>query len=131
MDLAARPGNPAQVYAALLERADHLLAYSFGFRCGPRLMAYNTAYDSDYAYYSPGTVLYWWMLQHAFGYGITEFDFLSGVERYKLRLTDHVRPITRVQIWNERPKSQLLRALNLTIKPLIRSITATIRCRMR
>lgn len=51
-----------------------------------KVYLYNSGYDPDYSYLSPGIVLVAHLIRDAIGSGRSEFDFLRGKEPYKYHL---------------------------------------------
>jgi CelD/BcsL family acetyltransferase involved in cellulose biosynthesis len=59
-----------------------------GYLCfdyGNRIWVYNSGFNPDQKYYSPGWVLLSYLIQHAIKTGKTHFDFMRGDETYKYR----------------------------------------------
>jgi CelD/BcsL family acetyltransferase involved in cellulose biosynthesis len=50
-----------------------------------RIWVYNSGFNPEYQYYSPGWVLLSYLIQHAIKTGKTHFDFMRGEESYKYR----------------------------------------------
>jgi len=50
-----------------------------------RIWVYNSGFNPEYHYYSPGWVLLSYLIQHAIKTGKTHFDFMRGEETYKYR----------------------------------------------
>jgi CelD/BcsL family acetyltransferase involved in cellulose biosynthesis len=65
----------------------------YGFERGGRFLYYQMGSDPDWRKRSVGTVLLCAALEDAFERGLSEFDFLRGVERYKTLYTSFRRPI--------------------------------------
>ncbi len=56
----------------------------YGFKYNQRFYYYVTAFDPDYANYSIGNLHIMHLLESAIKDGLSEFDFLRGLEAYKL-----------------------------------------------
>jgi CelD/BcsL family acetyltransferase involved in cellulose biosynthesis len=81
-----------------LELDGHPLAMSIGFH-GPRTFyLYNMAFDPTAARWSPGILLVTRLIERAIDDGLERFDFLRGLERYKLELGGIPSPLCRVRI---------------------------------
>lgn len=101
-------GPAGQLYLALMEQHDRLMAYELGFRYGGKLWAYTKAFDRDDAYYSPGTMLIPAVIDYGFRKGYREYDFLRGDEPYKKRWSPHLRTTVGFEIWKPELRSRLL-----------------------
>lgn len=75
----------------LLEADQRLISYIIGFSLKNKYYYWNTAFDPEFAGYSPGKLLTRAALENAFRSGYTEFDFMKGEERYKLFWTKKTR----------------------------------------
>ena len=106
-----RLGPGGWIRVALMELDERLLAYQLLFRCGKAIWGYLMAYDRDYARFSPGSLLVPAVIDYGFAQGLTEFDFLSGEEPYKMHWATSFHQRARILIWNDRWKSQLYAAL--------------------
>ena len=75
----------------VLEKFDRLVAYRFLYVCGTKLWDYQTAYDREYSELSPGTLLISAAIDYGFEHGYDEFNFLRGVDKYKMRWATGIR----------------------------------------
>jgi CelD/BcsL family acetyltransferase involved in cellulose biosynthesis len=100
-------GPAGWITIVLVEWNDRIVGYRLLYRCGKRLWDYQTAYDHTFSRLSPGTILICAAIDYAFANGLEEFDFLRGVESYKLRWTTTCHQSYRLLIWNRRWVSRL------------------------
>ena len=101
---------------ALLEVGERLLAWHLLFRCGKALWGYLTAYDHEYAQFSPGKMLLPAIVDYAFAHGYSEYDFLSGEEPYKMQWNTGFHHTYRLVVWNRRWLSRLRAAAYLRFR---------------
>ncbi len=77
---------PVCMYALLLD--DKPIAYRFCFMYGDTCSLYSTTYDITYAADQPGLILLAKTLEDIRTRGCSRFDFMRGVESYKLRFAN-------------------------------------------
>ncbi len=82
----------------VLEDGEQPLAMTFGFETERTFYLYNMAFDPAASSLSPGKVLLSLMLRRTISNGRERFDFLRGLERYKLELGATVRYLRRVRV---------------------------------
>jgi CelD/BcsL family acetyltransferase involved in cellulose biosynthesis len=70
----------------------------YGFERGGRFLYYQMGSDPDWRNRSVGTVVLCAALEDAFNRGLSEFDFLRGVERYKTLYTPFRHPIATLRV---------------------------------
>lgn len=102
-----------------------LVAYVMHFDHDNRLMAYQPAYDKQFANMSLGSLCFARSVEYAFAQGRSEYDFLLGGESYKTLWTRHSHENTRFIVYGSRPGASLLRAHDSVIKPLRRRLKDT------
>jgi CelD/BcsL family acetyltransferase involved in cellulose biosynthesis len=112
-------GPGGWTYVALMELGDRPLASQVGFRCGKKLWAYQTAYDSSVSRLSPGTMLVNAVLDYGFSHGYKEYDFLRGEESYKMRWSTGFHHIYQIQVWSRRWISRARAFIYLDVKPKV------------
>ena len=95
-------GPRGWISVALLEWKDRLVAWNLLYRCGKKLWGYSTAFDHNFAHFSPGTILISAVVDYGFAHGFDEYDFLKGEEPYKMRWTTGFHHTYRLLIWNRR-----------------------------
>jgi CelD/BcsL family acetyltransferase involved in cellulose biosynthesis len=83
---------------AFMEIGGKKAAAYLNFDFGNRIMLYNSGFDFDFSYYSPGWVLIGYLIEWAIENGREAFDFMRGDEQYKYRLGGVDRFVQRVQI---------------------------------
>jgi CelD/BcsL family acetyltransferase involved in cellulose biosynthesis len=66
-----------------LEHDENIIAALLNFIYEDQILFYNVAYNKDYAWYSPGLLLFHQRLKEAIQEGKKEADFLRGREKYK------------------------------------------------
>lgn len=106
-----RLGSQGWIRIAVMEIGERLIAWHLLFRCGKKLWGYMTAYDSEFARYSPGTMLISTIVDYAFTHGFTEYDFLSGEEPYKMQWVVGSHRTHRLLIWNRRWRSRIFASI--------------------
>lgn len=95
-------GAKGWISVVLMEWKNRLVAWQLLYRCGESLWGYLTAFDHEFASYSPGTMLIPTVIDYGFAHGFGEFDFLAGEESYKMRWATGFRRTYRLQIWSRR-----------------------------
>jgi CelD/BcsL family acetyltransferase involved in cellulose biosynthesis len=85
--LAAQKTGSASLRAGVYRRGDELVAAEICLMEGEDLHFWFPAYNPAYSRYSPGLLLTFDIIRHAAGLGIKLFDFGSGGEAYKSRMT--------------------------------------------
>jgi CelD/BcsL family acetyltransferase involved in cellulose biosynthesis len=85
--LAAQKTGSARLRAGVYRRGDELVAAEICLLEGEDLHFWFPAYNPAYSRYSPGLLLTFDIIRHAAGLGIKLFDFGSGGEAYKSRMT--------------------------------------------
>ena len=83
----------------VLEVAGRPLVVTFGFQTGSAFYLYNMAYDPAARALSPGAVLISRLVERAIADGLERFDFLRGLERYKLEFGAARSDLRRVRVW--------------------------------
>lgn len=98
-DLARATLDAGMLRLDTLQAADgQPLAMTLGFQ-GPRTFyLYNAAYELGAAAVSPGIVLIALLIERAIAERLASFDFLRGLERYKLELGASPRTLSRVRV---------------------------------
>jgi len=61
------------------------IASALSFEYNHKLYVYNQGFDPEYSKYSPGNLIILQIIKNSIQKGLTEFDFLRGVEAYKSR----------------------------------------------
>ncbi|MEW6615444.1 MAG: GNAT family N-acetyltransferase [Thermodesulfobacteriota bacterium] len=84
------------------------MASSMCFDYQNKLYLYNSGYDPEYSYLSPGIVLMAHLIREAIESGRSEFDFLRGEEPYKYHLGAKDSSIYRMVISKESDKELTL-----------------------
>ncbi len=109
--LACELAPTGQLFVALLERGDELIAYQIGFRCGKKLWDYTKGFNPRYAGWSPGTMLVPIVMDYGFRNGYEEYDFLRGEEAYKYRFANEYHQNVRLIAWSQGSRSQLMASM--------------------
>ncbi|HUP56243.1 MAG TPA: GNAT family N-acetyltransferase [Bdellovibrionota bacterium] len=98
------------------------IAFHYGFVFGRKFVWYKPSFDAALMKKSPGEVLLRFLLEHAIGRGLEEFDFTVGEEAFKYRFANLVRGNHRVRVYRSRIDHgvELARqALKRTLKGLL------------
>lgn len=132
--IARTLGANGKVRISSLARGGDVIATLYSFEFKRVFTYYQSGFDpavpnpslraSDY---SPGSVLISHCLQNAIGRGMTEFDFLRGVETYKLRWTSEKRITRTLTIvprskWVARGRHRFIRLLQATKRQVRRML---------
>lgn len=78
---------------------DEAVAALYALRYGKVFSFYQSGFDPAYAKFSTGLVTMGLAIESAFEEGAQEFDMLQGLEQYKERWADRVRPLGRVECY--------------------------------
>ena len=85
-DIASIISQENWLKLSFLHIAGTSIASSMCFNYQNKAYLYNSGYDPEYSYLSPGIVLVAHLIRDAIGSGRSEFDFLRGKEPYKYHL---------------------------------------------
>ena len=69
------------------------IAFAYYFALEGAMHCYRLAFDPELQRLSPGLVNRYDTLEYAFAEGATRIEFLGGLERYKVELTDRTEPL--------------------------------------
>jgi CelD/BcsL family acetyltransferase involved in cellulose biosynthesis len=83
----------------VLEVNERPIASTFAFEHESTFYLYNSAYEPDVGYLSPGFVLVSQLVAAAIDRGLRFFDFLRGPERFKYQLGAEPVPLHNVRVW--------------------------------
>ena len=78
---------------------DEAVAALYGFRYGRTFYFYQSGFDPAYSKFSTGLVTMGLAIESAIAEGAEEFDMLQGLEQYKERWADGVRPLGRLECY--------------------------------
>lgn len=102
---------------SFLELNDKILATCYGFKYNGKVYYYSPSFNLEYAKYSPGKVLLYYIIKNSFNENICEIDLLSGEDYYKFHWATNVRDNYQIQIFQKKPLSQALYYWLVKIKP--------------
>ena len=91
--LARSDGTACRGTLSTLSAGGRLVAAHFGIRTATRLSLWFPAYDSSFARYSPGLLLFFGMAEAAPDHGVGILDLGKGTEAYKQSLTSWTYPV--------------------------------------
>jgi CelD/BcsL family acetyltransferase involved in cellulose biosynthesis len=91
---------------SVLHVDDRLAAVNFNLRSGPVLAGWFSAYDREFAPYSPGLLPHLREFEAAAAAGITDFDLGKGDQPYKRRLESRAVPVAEGCV--DRPSARAL-----------------------
>lgn len=129
-DLTMAFGPRGQIWFALIEMRERLIAYNILLRRGNVFSEYAKAFDPAFAYYSPGTMLVPRIIDHGFRSGCTGFDMLRGSLKAKALWPGELRESFRIEIWNRRWRSRSAAALYFRVRPpVLRQVSHLARAR--
>ena len=86
----------------ILRFNDKPISYHFGFIYNNSLLYYTTTWNLDFYKYSPGYVLFRFILDDCIRKKLLEFDFLKGTEPYKERFSNEVRTNLKLEAYPNR-----------------------------
>ena len=110
LELLRRMGPKQMIQFAVLEQEDRPIARHFGFSYNGVYLWVKPAFDPRYAEHSPGVVMLYHLIEHAWKNGYREFDFLRGKELFKTNITEHFRQVVIVKLYRSFPNSILCKA---------------------
>jgi hypothetical protein len=85
----------------VLYHMDQPVGYEWSLQQGRRILALKSDYDEEYASHSPGNLLAWHILRHAFEAGFSEIDYLMGGGNYKKRWATDSYQLDELLIFNQ------------------------------
>ena len=94
-----------------LKTGDKILAGIYLLLYNGKYHFYQSGFDPDWAWLSPGTLLFYYSVKDAHKKGAKEFDFLRGDEEYKTYWTQEQRRSIAVKVYNGKMASALLRVM--------------------
>jgi CelD/BcsL family acetyltransferase involved in cellulose biosynthesis len=109
LELLRRMGPEQMIRFAALELDNRSIAQHFGFGYKGVYYWVKPAFDPLYAEYSPGRVLLYNLIEHAWKNGFREFDFLRGKEPFKINIAGQMRRVMMVKLYRSLPKYMLCR----------------------
>jgi len=87
---------PGQLSLSFLENGAFKIAASLTFLFKDEVLLYNSGFDPQYSYLSPGLVLKAYLIRKSIEEGKKRFDFLRGGEKYKYDLGGKERKLYKV-----------------------------------
>jgi hypothetical protein len=85
-----------QLYFLKLNNINIAAVMTFKFKT--ELLLYNSGFDPEYSYLSPGLILKAFVIKQAIEGGLKKFDFLRGGEKYKYDLGGKERKLYKINI---------------------------------
>jgi CelD/BcsL family acetyltransferase involved in cellulose biosynthesis len=113
------------LHFSVLKCAGYPIHWHFGYLWRDRLYWTKTAYDPQWANFSPGKVHVAMLLDWCLQSGVRYFDFLYGQEPYKFLWAPKVAPLYRLEWWNGR--RPLLQFCEEVLRPAYRLTKRSIR----
>jgi len=101
---------------------DQPVCYQYGFTLHDSYLAYNSAYDPAFSYYSPGNQLRLKHIELFIAEGIRKYDHLRGSELYKFAWPVHPQFNHNLIIYKNNLYSRYLLFLEKTTKPLLKKL---------
>jgi hypothetical protein len=89
------------LWLRFIRNEEKIISAFYGFAFGGHLFYYQLGIDPEWESHSPGTVLFYEVINEAFSKNYKEFDFLRGSEEYKNRWTHKCRALFTVNIYNK------------------------------
>ena len=109
-ELLRRMGPEQMIQFSALELGERPIARHFGFSYDGVYHWVRPAFDPLYAEHSPGAVLLYHLIEHAWKNGFREFDFLRGKEAFKIDIAGQMRQVMMVKLYRSLPKYILCKA---------------------
>lgn len=78
------------------------VAFQFGFMYNNRYEGYTSSYDTSYATYSPGMILFKFNIENYLSKNFREFDLGRGDGSYKSRFSNKVRKNFKIRFYQNR-----------------------------
>jgi CelD/BcsL family acetyltransferase involved in cellulose biosynthesis len=110
LELLRRMGPKEMIQFSVLELDDQPIAQHFGFSYNGVYHWVKPGFNPLYAEHSPGVVMLYYLIEHAWKNGYREFDFLRGKEPFKTNIAEHFRQVMMVKLYRSFPKSILCEA---------------------
>jgi CelD/BcsL family acetyltransferase involved in cellulose biosynthesis len=107
-ELALKLARRGRLLLALLQANGKDVAGQLCFRHGAMCYEYNRCYDLDWKRENVGTALLWEVLRYCVAEGCRKYDFLRGLEQYKLDWGAKPRQHLRVRIFRNSAKVRLV-----------------------
>ncbi len=117
LNLARLANRKGWLHLSMLELDGHPAAYSFDIIYKDNLIGLKTSFNQDFAKFSPGKLMLYYLMKLAFEEGISKVDFGGQAESYKMRWTDRVREHRNLVIFNMASPF-----IFLYLKPLLRKV---------
>ena len=120
-ELALKLARRGRLVLALLQANGKDVAAQLCFRHGSTCYEYNRCYDLAWKRENVGTALLWEVLRFCVGDGCRKYDFLRGLEQYKLDWGAKPRQQLRVRIFRKSAKVRLVQFGSHVSRALIRT----------
>jgi CelD/BcsL family acetyltransferase involved in cellulose biosynthesis len=118
--LARRAAERGWILLNFLRAGSKRIAFDYCLSYKNRIHRLKSGYDPSYARYSPSNLLSCLVLRNAFKQGLTEYDFLGGVEDWKLKWTKQTRPHYWLFVFSRTFKGRLLYLIKFRLIPLFK-----------
>lgn len=112
---------------AFLRLDGRALAFDYCLEYGDVHAMLKTGYDPGFAELSPGLLLREAMIERAFRAGLASYEFLGGVEPWKLQWAEHRRPRELLQSFRPSPLGLVDWTLFQYGRPLAKRLRARVR----
>jgi CelD/BcsL family acetyltransferase involved in cellulose biosynthesis len=106
-EVAVKFARRGRLLLALLQVDGKDVAGQLCFQQGPMCYEYNRCYDQDWKRENVGTLLLWEVLRYCVANGCRQYDFLRGVEQFKLDWGAKPRQQLRARIYRRSAKMRL------------------------
>ena len=103
LELLRRMGQKEIIQFAVLELDDQPIAQHLGFSYNGVYHWVKPAFNPLYAEHSPGALLLYYLIEHAWKSGYREFDFLRGKELFKTDITERFRQVMIFKLYRSFP----------------------------
>jgi CelD/BcsL family acetyltransferase involved in cellulose biosynthesis len=110
LELLGRMAPKDMIRFAVLELEDRPIAQHFGFSYNGVYHWVRPGFNPLYAEHSPGVLMLYYLIEHAWKNGYREFDFLRGKEPFKTNIAEQFRQVMMVKLYRSIPKSIICEA---------------------
>ncbi|MDD3704659.1 MAG: GNAT family N-acetyltransferase [Clostridiaceae bacterium] len=87
---------------------NRVISFMYGFEYKGKYLFYRIAHDDDYAFLSPGELVFKKKMEECFSSKINVFDFGTGYEPYKAKWSDYCEEIFNIVIPSKNLQSSLI-----------------------
>ncbi len=109
-----------QLRLHFLKLGGHRIAFDYSILSEGGLYSLKSGYDTEYASTSPGTILFYLMLQHYTKQGVTEIDLLGESDDFKRQWTDCARAHEWLLCFSNSLRGRLIHPIKFGLLPYLK-----------